>query len=379
MDNFNTDDIIWILMAKKLAGEASEAEIAELDDLLRHNPNANYSKEILNDLWQAGTVTDSHYTESKYRELLLQLKNMGEATEGFEANDHFINNDEMPAQSSRFNKKLLFSLLGMVLLIGAAYLIYQNKPATNTAIPEPLAKNEVSTQKGSRTSLQLPDGTKVWLNAGSKLVYDKSFGNTSREVSLNGEAYFDVVKNAAKPFIIHTAKMDIKVLGTVFNVKCYPNEKTYETALIHGSIEVTLKDRQEKIIMKPNEKMVLNTEELNPTTSSKTNAETTTKNSTKPRISFEYLTVLPEADSLIAETAWVHNRLIFNGDTFEDIALRMERWYGVDIDFADEMLKRTRYTVTFEKESISEALNALQMGKPFWYTLKNNRITIYRK
>jgi ferric-dicitrate binding protein FerR (iron transport regulator) len=380
MENFNTEDIIWILMARKLSGEASAAEIAELDLLLRNNPNINYSKEILYDLWQSGIVTDSHYTESKYKELLLQLKSLGADTEGFEANDHFINSDEIPAQSSRFSKKLVLGILGVAVLAVAAYLVFLNQSTPSSAAnTEQLAKNEVSTQKGSRTSLQLPDGTKVWLNAGSKLEYDKNFGNNNREVTLNGEAYFDVVKNAAKPFIIHTSKMDIKVLGTVFNVKCYPNEKTYETSLIHGSIEVTLKDRQEKIIMKPNEKMVLNTEDLSPITTKKSNPGAPLKSSENPRISLGYLTIIPEQDSLIAETAWVQNRLVFNGDNFEDIALKMERWYGVDIDFADEEVKRTRYTVIFDKESISEALYAMQLAKPFLYTLKNNHVTIYRK
>ena len=123
-------------------------------------------------------------------------------------------------------------------------------------------KSEISTRYGSRTKLLLPDSTQVWLNSGSKLSYNKTYGNGTREVTLSGEAYFDVVKNPAHPFIIHTVNIDIKVLGTAFNVKSFPGEKNTETSLIRGSIEVTFKNRpSEKIILKPNEKLITANEE----------------------------------------------------------------------------------------------------------------------
>ena len=85
--------------------------------------------------------------------------------------------------------------------------------------------NEVSTQPGSKSKIQLPDGSTVWLNAGSKLTYTKDFGKEIREVTLIGEAFFDVTKMKEKPFIIHTSSINIKVLGTAFNVKAYPEDK----------------------------------------------------------------------------------------------------------------------------------------------------------
>ena len=97
-------------------------------------------------------------------------------------------------------------------------------------------------------------------------TYDSLYGNNLREVTLSGEAYFDVVKNPKKPFIIHTGKINIKVLGTIFNVKSYPGEKTIETSLIKGSIEVSFPSTpSKKIILKPNQKLVINKTENNPT------------------------------------------------------------------------------------------------------------------
>ena len=240
------------------------------------------------------------------------------------------------------------------------------------------AKNQISTKNGSKTNLVLPDGTKVWLNSGSQLTYDKTYGNKLREVSLTGEAYFDVVKNPERPFLIHTRKMDIKVVGTAFNVKCYPGEKTTETCLVRGSIEVTLKDREEKIMLKPNEKLIINNnDDVRVKDKAAVKAEKTTVQAEKPIISLSHLTLLP-VDNTIIETAWVQNRLVFSGESFEDVALKMERWYNVKIEFADEKLKEEKLTGNFEKETMVEALNALQLVAPFSYTIKNDQVIIFK-
>src|SRR4030095_9403678 len=144
--------------------------------------------------------------------------------------------------------------------IGGIYFFSKEKTPEVVASE---AMSSVATKNGNRTKIVLPDGSQVWLNAGSNLDYNNlNFNKDVREVSLNGEAYFDVAKNAGKPFIIHTKKMDIKVLGTTFNVRSYSDEKITEAALIKGSIEVTLKDRKDqKIILKPNEKIIIPNEE----------------------------------------------------------------------------------------------------------------------
>src|SRR2546423_14261851 len=103
---------------------------------------------------------------------------------------------------------------------------------------------------GSRSKLVLPDGSTVWLNAGSKLTYNKDFGNNIREVSLVGEAFFDVMHIPDVPFVIETPTAVVKVLGTSFNVKAYPNETTTETSVIRGRVEISPRQR-------PGEKFVL--------------------------------------------------------------------------------------------------------------------------
>ena len=376
---------IWLLIARKLSGEASAEELQELEELLRQNPGAGYSKEVFHDLWQSPVEHDRQYAENRYKELVQQIKNMGIDEGRFAHDDHFIDSEQEEVIAVKSSKKkwmvALVSAAVAILIAGGIYSL-QDSGKASTGLAETQSKNQISTKNGSKTSLVLPDGTKVWLNAGSQLDYDKNYGNKLREVSLVGEAYFDVVKNPERPFLIHTRKMDIKVLGTAFNVKCYPGEKTTETSLVRGSIEVTLKDRQEKIMLKPNEKLVINNDDYKGEKSSDNIKPASNKKviaaAEKPFISVSHLTFYP-VDSTVIETAWVQNRLVFSGESFEDVALKMERWYNVSIDIADDKMKKEPLTGNFEKETVSEAFKALQLATPFSFSIKNDKIIIAKK
>jgi len=378
-----TPEHIWLLIARKLSGEATAEELQELEVLLRQNPDAGYSKEIFHDLWRAQPYHDRQYAENRYKELVQQMKNMGIDEGRFTLDDHYINDNGVEPTRKGRRKNWLMALCAVAMIaVGLASLYYlSGTAANNSELAELNSKNQITTKNGSKTSLVLPDGTKVWLNSGSQLDYDKTYGNKLREVSLTGEAYFDVVKNPAKPFVIHTKKMDIKVLGTAFNVKCYPGEKTTETSLVRGSIEVTLKDRQEKIMLKPNEKLVINNDDIVARVHGDTRAgkqeNRPAEKIEKPIITLSHLTFLP-VDSTVIETAWVQNRLVFSSETFEDVALKMERWYNVKIEFADESLKEATLTGNFEKETVVEAFNAMQLTTRFLYTVKYDRITVYK-
>jgi ferric-dicitrate binding protein FerR (iron transport regulator) len=178
-----------------------------------------------------------------------------------------------------------------------------------------------------------------------------------------------VVKDAAHPFIIHTKVIDVKVLGTQFNVKAYPNDNYTEASLIRGSLEVTVKNRpNEKHYLKPNEKVSVanNIDER---------AEKITKS--KPLILTESLTYY-HADSTIIETSWVDDKLVFQeNETFRDVALKMERWFGeININFADEEVANYRIYGSFTTETINQALEALHEAFKFNYKITGNNIII---
>lgn len=364
---------IWVLMARKLANEATENELLELATLLCNHPNEHFAIDIIQEQWKLRNNYNTADAEKSFEKIWdkIQLQELQSNIE-----QHTINQQPAINTVNYFNRiqKWAYAVAAATVIFGGIWLFAPTQKKGTTLAK--LDANEVSTKYGSKTKLMLPDSTQVWLNAGSKLSYSNDYGQTIREVKLEGEAYFDVTHNANKPFIIHTDKMDIKVLGTAFNVKCYPNEKSMETSLIRGSIEVTLKNRQsEKIILKPNEKLVLNTvdsftEKKSFQKNNKINMEQ------KPVVAIAHVTYDEQADAVV-ESSWVTNKLVFRAETFEELAMQMERWYNVRIHFQNESLKQIKLTGIFEKESINQALAYLQIIAHFKYRMQNDAINIF--
>ena len=367
-------DRIWYLVSKKLTGEATATELTELEELLRQHPDMHYAIQHIQDLWKLSPPAAPEAEEAFQKHLnKMQAK-------GFDMpklrppvqDDPSFNPFEQPKKS--FAKR--FALAGLVFAaIISGLVIWLNsstiKPGKQTNAPN---LSEISTRNGSRTRINLPDGSIVWLNAGSKLVYDKNFDRELREVTLTGEAYFDVAKNEQKPFVIHAGKMNIKVLGTLFNVKSYPGENTSEASLIRGSIEVTIKDRpSEKIILKPNEKITLSNDPAQ--TNTNTNVSAPEKN--EPIVAISRLNY-EKKDSTYIETSWVENKLIFRNESFKDLAVKLERWYGVTIHFDNEEAEQLRFNGSFIRiESIHQAMEALKITGDFKYNIKDSIIRIY--
>jgi ferric-dicitrate binding protein FerR (iron transport regulator) len=367
----------WLLIGRKLANEASLQELQELESILRSSPELHFSLQTLTDLWQKVPATDNSDLQAAYAGLLDRMKLQGSDVPGAH-HDDFADEAVMISYPKRRRVFGLRNILTSASLVAAVAAVWILNPFAPAKAKSPVVKetSEISTKNGSKTNIVLPDGSKVWLNAGSKITYDKVFGETLREVSLTGEAYFDVVHNAARPFIIHTRAMDIKVLGTEFNVKSYPDEKTTETSLIRGSIEVTLKRRgAEKILLKPNEKLVVSNEN-----GEEQKAAGFKKKSIRhiPIINLSTLNYF-SLDSTILETSWVSNRLVFEDESFEEIAHKMSRWYGVNFLFKDEDVKTLRFTGNFRNETVVEALKAMKITADFDFQIEDKNVIITKR
>ncbi|MFT4093407.1 MAG: DUF4974 domain-containing protein [Niabella sp.] len=259
---------------------------------------------------------------------------------------------------------LAAACISAIVMTGILFIKQQNSP------PSPREENIVATQRGSKSYTVLPDGTQVWLNADTKISYGKSFGAGSREVTLTGEAYFDVVKDASKPFVVHTEAMDVMVLGTAFNVSAYKGEMHTEATLIRGSVEVSLKKyHDKKVMLKPFEKLsVKNTPDL--ATKKEQTQQQETSMFTLSKISKAPL------DSGSAETQWVQNRLVFANSTLEEIVVRLARWYDVNITVTSQALKQTRYSAEFDNTTLDEVMQSLKLAGGFNYKIDNKTVTI---
>lgn len=361
------DNRLWLLLSRCLAGEASPAESLELQDLLEQSPDKQQLLDILH-AYFASPATESAAgfsgsdLEKRFQGIIRQ------------AAGH-------PRSQFRFSirKILAFAAsFGGLLFLGWS-VFHQRQPAPPAQTLRPVRGGEVAARPGVRTRLLLPDGTQVWLNSNSKLKYAADFNTRFREVELEGEAWFDVVTDSRRPFIVHTSAIDIKVLGTTFTVKSYPQDETVETTLLKGAIEVSGRDNPNapRVILKPDEKLVLD-KHLPGVVHTPAPVNTAGARPVRPDISINRIPAnIPDSDKV--ETAWLYNRLVFNGDSFIELAEKMDRWYNVRIIFKDEELGKYRFGGAFANESLPDALNALQLTAPFTYKIKGNEVELYKK
>jgi ferric-dicitrate binding protein FerR (iron transport regulator) len=368
----------WQLVARMLAGEATGQELEELEHLLRSNPELYYPLQIITGLWRQSGPEEQKKAEEAFSR---HLDRMAALHIDLESDSPSLA-EEMKQTKAR--RRRLFVGIGVgcavVGLVAGTFLF--RRPADQlvkrdavTGRQEQLS--EVTTREGSRTNLYLPDGTRVWLNAASRITYAKDFGAAgAREVTLSGEAFFDVARNPARPFVIHTSRVDIKVLGTSFNIKSYPTENTTEAVLVRGSIEVDIHNRANKtVILKPNEKLIIDNDD-----SASVLPRTVVHHDGNlfPRVpvTIRKPNYEPTTGAMI-ETSWVDNKLIFRDESFDELARQMERWYGDTIRFARPELEQLQFTGSFEQETIKQALDALKLTAAFNYSLSGNQINIY--
>jgi len=269
--------------------------------------------------------------------------------------------------------KNVFSVLlkltaGVAVVLAAVFFIVNY----NSGSKKEIQRTFVSAL-GERKNFQLPDGSVVALNAESKIYFKENFGISSRDIYLEGEAFFDAKHNQSLPFIVHTPAMDIKVMGTAFNVKAYPGEKTTETSLVRGIIEITLKEeKNRKVILHPNQKVQWETKQVD-TNSSVAGILKEAKNVPLFDSLVQSLTKTDHGE--IKETAWTENKLVFENEEFADIAILLERWYRVKLEFSDDYIRRYRFTGVFVKEQLGTVLSFLKESRSFNYEITSGDTT----
>ncbi|WP_318312690.1 FecR family protein [Flagellimonas crocea] len=210
-----------------------------------------------------------------------------------------------------------------------------------------------STSIGENKTITLSDGTKVTLNANTIFSYPEKFSGASREVSLNGEAFFDVAHNAEKPFMVDTGNgMNIQVLGTVFNVKSYPEDQHVETTLISGKVKVVEERNQKTVVLAPSQRA----------------------------------TYVKDADKLIVDnvqtnkfTAWRQGKLIYDETPIRQVISDLKRKYKVEISVESPGIMDYKYTGEFDNLGIEQILDLFEVSSPILYRMHNNQITLFMK
>jgi transmembrane sensor len=237
-------------------------------------------------------------------------------------------------------------------LLAAVYLLLNEQARQSQLATRDSAIETRLNPRGQRSVLLLPDGSKVWLNADSNLDFSKDFNTSStREVFLKGEAYFDVVRNPNKPFIVRTSAISIRVLGTAFNVKSYDEDRTIETTLVHGKVSISkigATREDEQLILAPNQRAVFR------------------KSSN---------TINVEQVAAERNTAWRFEKLVFDETPFYDVIARLERWYDVKIHVGEQELS-CRLTAEIEHEKLEDVLKLLEVSHNIKWQINGKEVFI---
>jgi ferric-dicitrate binding protein FerR (iron transport regulator) len=365
---------LWILLGKQLSGEITAKEKVALQKLIGdEEQDMSYLIEFMEEHWrkgsQSGNNEDPAVNEQweRLREQLFRHQQKGRE-------------DDLSFSRARRPSGLWYKIAACLVVLVAAYYFLQQR----TSHP-PGSRHEIVVENGAKKHVTLPDGTSVWLNAGSTLSYNSGFGEGNRDVWLEGEGYFKVMDDASAPFRVRTHDVTIKVLGTTFNVKAYTDDPDIQTTLISGKVQVLLNDDPEKrILLSPREKLtVMSDKHTMVKTSLASRQKATRKLPVIPRANalkyqVQVLPLNPVDSTFFTETAWVDNQLAFVYQPFEDVAKKMERRYNVHIFFRDTSLKKVVMSGIFDKENISQALQVLQLITRFDYKIEGDSIYLYK-
>lgn len=230
---------------------------------------------------------------------------------------------------------------------------------------------------GSRSVVTLPDGSKVWLNSGSRIIYSQDFNLGSREVTMEGEAYFDVIPNRKLPFEVNACDIKIKVLGTAFNVKAYPEENVIETTVERGKVNLLGRDknliltpRQRALVFKVPGKKMQDTAGVNV----KREASSLETDKTKPVVLQK--PVVEKGVNTEVLTSWKDKRWIIERETLGSLAIKLERRFDVKIHFSVERIKNYVFSGAFEDESLEQVLSIIRYTAPVSYCINKKNVIL---
>lgn len=352
------------LLHKYIANKCTSEEIDAIFSWIKKQPDKLQEETLLKSYWDKIEVKDMVLDKHARQRLdkIHHTINLNQSERKSETKIRFLNPKD-------FRIRQLFTRAAVILLIPILTILvytqfFQDEFYSRLSSGQ---KYELVSPAGSRIHFELSDGTKVWLNHESKIIYPQRFTGNTRTVELVGEAYFDVETDKTKPFIVESQGTAVKAIGTSFNVKAYPDDLFFETVLESGKV-IILKDafhkKTEVCKMEPGQHFVLDSE--------------TNKYTLKTEKTSKYV-------------SWKEGKLTFEDDHLDQVIKRLSRWYNVDISIKDPELNSLTYTGTFVDETLYQVLEEmLEVVTPISFTvserhmlpdgtLSEREIIIYKK
>jgi len=290
------------------------------------------------------------YSQLKNYWVLEGIKSLDASKETYESKTSFRDKKRKYYSGLSEVYRIAAVLIIAISLFGAYLLFENNNDKEKKEAKQVFATFEYIVNTGVKGIVNLPDGSKIWLNSSSSIKCPEKFNADKREIELEGEGYFEVVSDKNWPMYVKTSKgYTVKVTGTSFNLSSYSNDNKLVVTLISGKISLLHQNNKKEIIMNPTEEIVI-------------------PDMQKP--------TLVKNANIEYNTAWKEGYLLFDDSPMDEVIKRMERWYGVKFTINDTSILNYRFTANFKSESITQVLEILRLSSNIRYNIDDTRITL---
>jgi transmembrane sensor len=347
------------LLLRCLSGEATAEEQQQAWQWIHADEMHLRYYKILQESWISSSFSQpsrSHQMERSWK----KIKQKAKIGDGLKAREDIFKNSfsiSMPW------KRLVAAILFAFILGAAGMIAVHNFEEQNNSD----AYYTIEAPRGAKSMVNLSDGSRVWLNAGSSIRYPVNFNRNNRDIYLEGEGYFIVAKNKKLAFRVHTSNLVVQAIGTEFNVKAYPEEGRVETTLVKGSVSIMGSHlNKETILMKPNQKISFYTGQPVQVASLQAHTPAVELPHPPPRIKIE------NNINTDVVTSWKEKRWVFSRESLGALAIKLERQYDMQVIFVDDEIKNFHLSGALEEESIEQVLQAIQLTLPIQFEVKHN-------
>lgn len=334
----------WELLAKYVAGEATDREEARLEEWLEADPAHHKLLEETTKAWEAARGVRAPQPDAA--SAWSKLEGRMDEPEARSGRSSLAGGGEDRAATERRRRARLLSAAGALASIAAIVLV--------VILWRTDAEEVIHTERGSRSTAELVDGSHVHLNAESELTIVSM--SDAREVRLDGEAYFEVAHDRSRPFLIRTSEGTIRVAGTAFNVNAYADEKEVRVAVADGAVAVHPASAEAEV---DGEAVMLGPRQL-------------------AVMEHRRLRELRRDVDLTPHLAWREGRLVFENAPFDEVTRRLERWYDLRIEARLPTESVDRLNAVFESESVGEAISIIALALDLRFEEDGMEITFYR-
>lgn len=324
------------LLHHLIAGTTTEEENRQLMEWFRQCASKEEFFALFNTAWkESSNEMSEDVQERMYRRLSLSLEEKKEEVKIVPLHSHF---------SWKIWQRVAVACIIIVLSLVNYNMNHKQKQLSAQHFM-------VSAEKGQRAFVTLPDSTKVWLNSDTKITYPADYGMKERNVTLEGEAYFEVAKNPSKPFNVEAKGMLVEALGTTFNINAYRGNNKIIASLFSGSVRVCYEDHV--AILQPHESV---------------------KVDVQTRDFFQY-----KEENLKDVALWRENEITFDGESLEEIAQIINRLYNTTICIEDESLKKECYIGTVRNNSLENFIDIINLTTPVEYENRGDTVFLKRR